>query len=504
MTMKPTLVRRLCAATIALAFALSACSGDAATPTPPPATAPASSERAATAENAPQPAADAAITLETPRDGEVINGTFEVKGSVAATPQEGSLIYRLYDIDGNLITSGPVAVSGDPGQPGTFADIVAFELDGLAGPGLFEMVDQEPTAGVVVADMAINVHFGQAGAVAARPAQSQSIAIQSPSSGALVGGPFELRGALARAPQDSALVYRVYDADGYLIGVGQAAVENKSGGAAAFTAPITYTLDVTTAGRIAVVDQDAASGAILGRGVVEVVLAPTGPALDEQALTDGVIVIQSPADRSVVNAPIQLKGGIASTPAESQLTYRLYDAQGHVISTGPIAVIGEPGEPGTFAATIEYGGWNGAGQLEILDQDQTDGLVYSSAAVNLFYGASPGVAAPPVAAVIAIESPLMGDVITSPVAVSGTVSVVPFENNLVYRVYDSAGNLVGSGAVPVTGEQGQAGEFAATVEYAAGVGNAGRIQVLDLSAADGSVLARAIAEIFLKDVVIEP
>ncbi len=79
----------------------------------------------------------------------------------------------------------------------------------------------------------------------------------------------------------------------------------------------------------------------------------------------------------------------------------------------------------------------------------------------------------------------MGDVITSPVVVSGTVSVVPFENSLVYRVYDSAGNLVGSGAMPVTGEQGQPGVFAATVEHAAGVGNAGRIQVLDLSAADG-------------------
>ncbi len=392
MTMKPTLARRLCAATIALAFALSACSGDAATPTPPPATAPAGSGQAAPADNAPQPAAGAAIALETPRDGEVINGTFEVKGSVAATPQEGSLIYRLYDIDGNLITSGPVAVSGAPGQPGTFADVVAFELDGLAGPGLFEMVDQEPATGVVVADTAMNVHFAQAGAVAARPAQS--IAIQSPSSGALVAGPFELRGALARAPQDSALIYRVYDTDGYLIGAGPAAAENQSGGAAAFAAPITYTLDVTTAGRIAVVDQDAASGAILGRGVVEVVLAPTGPALDEQALIDGVIVIQSPADRSVVNAPIQLKGGIASTPAESQLIYRLYDAQGNVMSTGPVAVTGEPGEPGTFAATIEYGGWSGAGQLEILDQDQIDGLVYSSAAVNLFYGASPGGAAP--------------------------------------------------------------------------------------------------------------
>ena len=216
-------------------------------------------------------------------------------------------------------------------------------------------------------------------------------------------------------------------------------------------------------------------------------------------------MIQSPADRSVVNAPFQLQGGIASTPAESRLIYRLYDAQGNVIGTGPIAVTGEPGEPGTFAATIGYGGWSGAGQLEILDQDQIDGLVYSSAAVNLFYGAAPGGAgAPPVAVDIVIESPLMGDVITSPVVISGTVSIVPFENNLVYRVYDSAGNLLASGAVPVTGEQGQPGVFAATVEYADGVGNAGRIQVLDLSEADGSVLARATAEIFLKDVVIEP
>jgi hypothetical protein len=102
------------------------------------------------------------------------------------------------------------------------------------------------------------------------------------------------------------------------------------------------------------------------------------------------------------------------------------------------------------------------------------------------------VAAIPVSRTIAIVTPAEGQVIKSGAGISGTVSVTPFENNLVYRVYaGSNGQVIGSGALTVKGEQTKPGTFAGPIQFTPGKEQVGRLEVLDIDEATGRTFARA-------------
>jgi hypothetical protein len=102
---------------------------------------------------------------------------------------------------------------------------------------------------------------------------------------------------------------------------------------------------------------------------------------------------------------------------------------------------------------------------------------------------------------IRLTSPRPGSVVAAPIEVGGRVTVAPFENNLRGRVYDRSGRVVGEGPVAVTPDDpetyGGPGSFAARIPVTAGVAGPVRVEVADLSAADGSVLARASVEVRL-------
>jgi hypothetical protein len=102
------------------------------------------------------------------------------------------------------------------------------------------------------------------------------------------------------------------------------------------------------------------------------------------------------------------------------------------------------------------------------------------------------VAAVPVSRTIKIVTPAEGQAIKSGVEVSGTVSVTPFENNLVYRVYaGSNGQVIGSGALTVKGEQTKPGAFAGPIQFTPGKEQVGRLEILDIDEATGKTFARA-------------
>jgi len=95
--------------------------------------------------------------------------------------------------------------------------------------------------------------------------------------------------------------------------------------------------------------------------------------------------------------------------------------------------------------------------------------------------------------VIAITHPLDGDQFKSsaPLTVTGTVTIAPFENNLVYSIFDSNGDQVSTGSLLVQASQpGGAGSFSLPVDLSK-IGTTGpvRIQFVDSSPADGSMLA---------------
>jgi hypothetical protein len=101
---------------------------------------------------------------------------------------------------------------------------------------------------------------------------------------------------------------------------------------------------------------------------------------------------------------------------------------------------------------------------------------------------------------ITIESPADGADAFASVPVKGKVAIAPFENNLVYRIYDVSGIELSAGAIPVTAaEPGGPGTFDAVVKLGNALSGAIiQLEVQDLSAADGSLLAMDSVELVVK------
>ncbi len=99
---------------------------------------------------------------------------------------------------------------------------------------------------------------------------------------------------------------------------------------------------------------------------------------------------------------------------------------------------------------------------------------------------------------ITITSPAANAVVRSPVTVTGR-GRASFEQTLGLRVYDVANRLVGQGSAMVTGELGQVGPFRGTVAFTVPPGTQlGRIEVVDVSPADGSIIASASQSVWLQ------
>lgn len=101
---------------------------------------------------------------------------------------------------------------------------------------------------------------------------------------------------------------------------------------------------------------------------------------------------------------------------------------------------------------------------------------------------------------ITIESPTNGTEIFSSVQMKGSVAIAPFENNLAYRIYDVSGIELSAGPIPVTApDLGAPGTFDALIPLGKVLSGAViRIEVQDLSAADGSLLGMDSVELVVK------
>jgi hypothetical protein len=101
---------------------------------------------------------------------------------------------------------------------------------------------------------------------------------------------------------------------------------------------------------------------------------------------------------------------------------------------------------------------------------------------------------------IEIMSPADGTQVTEFVQVNGTVSIAPFENNLSYFIYDEAGNQLGIGPVTVTAPDfGAPGTFSELIPLAGIPADTTiYLEIQDLSAADGSILALDAVQLIVK------
>jgi hypothetical protein len=101
---------------------------------------------------------------------------------------------------------------------------------------------------------------------------------------------------------------------------------------------------------------------------------------------------------------------------------------------------------------------------------------------------------------ITISSPEQGAVVRNPCNIKGDVTIAPFENTLVYKVYDPKMKELTSGPLMVNApDMGAPGTFELSLDLAS-TGYTGQIFVTisDLSAADGSTLAMDSIELTLK------
>jgi hypothetical protein len=101
---------------------------------------------------------------------------------------------------------------------------------------------------------------------------------------------------------------------------------------------------------------------------------------------------------------------------------------------------------------------------------------------------------------IAVDAPANGSEVFGSVPIRGSVAVAPFENTLAYRIF-SAGNVeLAAGAIPVTASApGEPGAFNTIIALGNILSGAVvRLEVQDLSAEDGSLLAMDSVELVVK------
>lgn len=92
---------------------------------------------------------------------------------------------------------------------------------------------------------------------------------------------------------------------------------------------------------------------------------------------------------------------------------------------------------------------------------------------------------------IILTAPAQGAAVSGSIQVIGSVTVSPFENSLGYSIFDMGGNLLGSGPIMVASAGMETpGTFNSLINVSAvPAGAVIRLEVSDLSAADGSILA---------------
>jgi hypothetical protein len=101
---------------------------------------------------------------------------------------------------------------------------------------------------------------------------------------------------------------------------------------------------------------------------------------------------------------------------------------------------------------------------------------------------------------IYIETPLNGTETYSSVQFRGSVAIAPFENNLAYRIYDLVGVELAAGSINVTAATpGGPGTFNSVISLGNILsGSVVRVEIQDISAADGSLLAMDSVELVVK------
>jgi hypothetical protein len=437
------------------------------------------------------------INLDAPRPGASVASPALLRGSTSQFPFEGNLIYRVFDVRGDQIGSGPFQVNGAPGQAATFETQAIFNI-AASGPGRIEVVDLDAADGSVrgIASVSVALQTSSGAVATSAPATAaplpptagptptealfppesvlpgQQIFIDTPPPGTVVGSPVVLTGRTTLLPPGGQLTYRVLDASGRQIGAG-AFNASPAGQEASFSASLLF-------------QEPAGGGLIRAELMAPTTNGSTSASLDLYVAPPQQIFVDTPPPGTIVGSPVVLTGRLARLPFDSNLAYRIQDGQGRQIGAGLIPVSGVPGQPTFFNASLTFDAPlnGGAIRVDLTDERAADGLVVARASIDLRVA--------PAQQAIFIDTPPPGTIVGSPVVLTGRSVRYPFDGNLAYQFFDAGGVQIGVGAFNVQGAPGQSATFSAQLFFNLPRGG-GPIQVnlYDQNGATGAIVASA-------------
>lgn len=395
------------------------------------------------------PEAAAEITIE----GEVADVALSARLILLAEPVDGIDVVvleeggKVFASNGEQIGLGElergqtITAGGQRGSADGLLALAVFVVGVDAGPaeaGPTEAPPETPT-------------------VAATSSGPQQIALEVPRAGQTVSSPLEVRGSVARVPSGGTLRVRVYDAQGQPIGEAAVSVAGSAGQAGTFSGHVPFEAPSSGGGTVEVADVGATGGSAAS-AQVQVSFDGT-PSI---GLTGVVASLSTSPPLIALTEPVQGFGTIALSE-QTRLSYL----------NGGVATLDDirPGQ------TVWASGFRK--DVETLAATQ---IVLIEAG-----GASPS----PEPRTITLDGPQEGETVTSPITLRGRVSATPFEGTLVARLFDASDLVLVELPFIVDGEMGEPASFAAEIAYPASVKGPGRIEVVEISPRDGSIVTSA-------------
>lgn len=211
------------------------------------------------------------------------------------------------------------------------------------------------------------------------------------------------------------------------------------------------------------------------------------PGVAQQAIT-----IDRPAPGTLLTYPFELRGTTSQYPFQGRLVYRVLDGAGNQVGRAFFEVVGQVGNPSTFAFPAVYSVQAaGPGTVEVAEISAADGAILAIDSVGVILPADPDGYG------ITIDDPRPYVSITSPVQIRGKTSNKPFGGTLRYRIIDAAGQEISQGLLLAVGQAGQVNAFEGFAEFYIMRNGPGRVEVFDINPADGSTFALGTVNVWL-------
>jgi hypothetical protein len=236
------------------------------------------------------------IIIETPPSGTTVGSPVVLTGRTVRFPAGGQLNYRVRGGNGSQIGGGVFAVAGTAEGSATFNASLTFTPPPQGGPIAVELFEVDPANGQVITSSILQLTVAGPPVTAVppigilptvvpptptAPPVAQTITIETPAPGTVVGSPLVVTGRLTRFPATGELDYRITTADrGLPLGDGVFPVRRLgAAGTITFTGELEFLIRPGFFGDIDVqiYERDPATGAPVASATVRLTVARPQP-----------------------------------------------------------------------------------------------------------------------------------------------------------------------------------------------------------------------------------